>query len=465
MLLLNSWLPSRRNAPPPAQAGGTAPARRRMPWGALLVLGAVLSAWLYVVLLYEYRTLGPGPYYSDLYPRWLGTYEALWNGADPYSPEVEAKIQQGMFGRPLAPGDAIRDQQAFAYPLYTVFVLAPLTLVPFGTLLPVLGVATLALLAGALWGWFGALAWWPGRPVVAGLVLLGLSQPAAIQNVVLHQPTVLVLAFLVGAGVGLVRGHYALAGCLLALATIKPQVSLAIMLWLSLWALADWRRRGGLLLGLGGMMAALLIGAWLLLPGWPAGWLGHLQRYQGYATERPILAAWLPAPLVLLAQVALGGALALFAWRSRHAPPGSLAFNLGLALPGLYSILLLPVWTAYNQILLFPAALLVLQQRPALLARGRAGRLVYALTTSVLIWPYVASAIWVLLWVAGGLLESFTLREMAARFLDAPWVVSLMVPVILVLPLSLLAWPILRRGLAPPAGGAGPAPVPAGEEK
>src|SRR5689334_25440194 len=71
--------------------------------------------------------------FSDLYPRWLGTRELLLHHRDPYSPEITREIQTGYYGRPLdptRPSDP-KDQQAFAYPVYVAFVLAPSVFLPF----------------------------------------------------------------------------------------------------------------------------------------------------------------------------------------------------------------------------------------------------------------------------------------------------------------------------------------------
>src|SRR6476469_7246384 len=56
---------------------------------------------------------------SDLYPRWLGTRELLLNGRDPYSAELTAEFQKGVWGRaidPRNPNDP-HDETRFAYPL------------------------------------------------------------------------------------------------------------------------------------------------------------------------------------------------------------------------------------------------------------------------------------------------------------------------------------------------------------
>ncbi len=70
---------------------------------------------------------------SDLYPRWLGSRELLLHRRDPYSAEITREIQVGYYGRaldPARPNDP-GDQEAFAYPVYVVFLLAPSIGLPF----------------------------------------------------------------------------------------------------------------------------------------------------------------------------------------------------------------------------------------------------------------------------------------------------------------------------------------------
>src|SRR5436190_4140397 len=110
---------------------------------AAWLLCAVLSAagmWLYVSRVLvphqkaEAAVLGnPRGNLSDLYPRWLGSRELLLRGRDPYSSEVTREIQIGYYGRaldPALPNDP-HDQEAFAYPIYVAFLLAPTVKLPF----------------------------------------------------------------------------------------------------------------------------------------------------------------------------------------------------------------------------------------------------------------------------------------------------------------------------------------------
>ena len=70
---------------------------------------------------------------SDLYPRWLGARELLLHRRNPYGDDITHEIQKGYYGRALDPArpDDPRDQQGFAYPIYVVFLLAPLIGLPF----------------------------------------------------------------------------------------------------------------------------------------------------------------------------------------------------------------------------------------------------------------------------------------------------------------------------------------------
>ena len=103
---------------------------------------AAASMWFYVdKVLVGYQVADaaahdrPRGNLSDLYPRWLGARELLLHGRNPYSPEITAEIQKGYYGRVLDASrpDEPRDQQGFAYPVYAIFLLAPVLGLSFHT--------------------------------------------------------------------------------------------------------------------------------------------------------------------------------------------------------------------------------------------------------------------------------------------------------------------------------------------
>ena len=421
---------------------------------ALLLLAGVLAvgAWAYTSAVIM-PTVGAaalavgqtaGPYQSDLYETWLGSHELLWNGRDPYSDGVTADIQRGYFGHALTPDDPIKDQQRFVYPLYIVFILAPTTILPFAWIKAVFPIIALLLLAVMINAWLLALGWNPSRLQRALITVLGVSAPAAIHATLLQQPAILVVTLMALAAACLSRGRYAGAGVLLALVTIKPQLSLIFVLWLLGWAVADWQRRQGVIWGFGVTLAALLAGAFALLPGWVGEWLAAVRAYPEYAANQSIL-FWLPAPVLPVVLAAIGLGLAAFAWRTRASTPGSLPFGLMLALPGVYSILLFPSWATHSQLVLVPAALLALYGADRLRRLGAGGRVITTLTLDFLLWPWLVATPLLLLWWGGGLLGGADGAATMAKGWPLFWVINLLTPVMLLFPMGALVWATVRR--------------------
>ncbi len=103
---------------------------RPHPFRALLILLAGLVALAVPVQLHFVAHLDSDTF-SDLYSPWFGSRAALHH-SDPYSPAITAQIQHDMYGHPLAPDDP-HDPEAFVYPPWIVFLLAPFTLLPWPT--------------------------------------------------------------------------------------------------------------------------------------------------------------------------------------------------------------------------------------------------------------------------------------------------------------------------------------------
>ena len=108
---------------------------------------------------------------SDLYPRWLGARELLLHGRNPYSDDITIEIEKGYYGRALDPAraDDPKDRQGFAYPVYVVFVLAPLVGLPFHEVQIFFHWLLLVVTAASVWLWLKALRWrLPPLATVAG---------------------------------------------------------------------------------------------------------------------------------------------------------------------------------------------------------------------------------------------------------------------------------------------------------
>jgi hypothetical protein len=99
----------------------------------------------------------------------------------------------------------------------------------------------------------------------ADRLFLLLGSFGAAQGIKLLQLTLLVAAIL-AAAVAITTRWLTLAGVLLAVSTIKPQLSVVLGAWFLLWAVSDWCKRWPLLVSFAVTISALLLGS-ALVPG------------------------------------------------------------------------------------------------------------------------------------------------------------------------------------------------------
>jgi hypothetical protein len=333
---------------------------------------------------------------SDLYPRWLGARELLLDHRNPYGDDVTAEIQQGYYGRaldPARPGDP-RDQQGFAYPVYVVFLLAPFIGFSFHSIQIVFYWLLVGLTAASVWLWLRALRWrLPALPTVICVVLL-LGSFSAAQGIKLEQLSLLVAALLAGSAACVAGGFFFWGGALLALATIKPQLAWPLMAWFVVWAVSDWRRRRRFVFGFGLVSALLFCGAQIVLPGWLRMFAGALQQYHRYTQNQSVLDQLVPWAfsgriLSVVAVLACG----FFLWKLRREPVDSAEFGRAAALVMALTVLVVPMYAPYNQVLLLPAILALVRDRTHLVSRSRGMRFGYLAGTLALAWQWIASLI------------------------------------------------------------------------
>lgn len=381
----------------------------------LEVLFAVLCAgsmWFYVqrvLIAYEKADSAahqrPRGNLSDLYPRWLGARELLLHYRNPYGSAITTEIQKGYYGRELDPArpDDPKDRQGFAYPLYVVFLLAPLIGFPFHGVQIFFHWLLVGLTAASVWLWLRVLRWELPLMAVAVCVALTLGSFPAVQGIKLQQLSLLGAALLAASVASVASGFLFFAGVLLALATIKPQLAWPLVAWLLLWAVSDWRARRKLVLGFGLVMALLLGGAEIILPGWWRMFAEAIGQYHKYTQNQSVIE-------VMLNQVlgsATGGSmsrvgaqiLALIAtlacapplWQLRREPPDTSAFAAATALVLALTVLVIPMYAPYNQVLLLPVILLLAREQAGFVSRSRARRLAYGVGALLLGWQWAAS--------------------------------------------------------------------------
>ena len=370
-----------------------------------LVLAAMLCAagvWLYAQrVLVQHQIVDalahdkPRGNLSDLYPRWLGARELLLHGRDPYSPAVTREIQTGYYGRPLdsaRPADP-KDQQGFAYPVYVVFYLAPTVGLPFAAVQRGFFWVLLGLTVATVPLWLRVLRW-PLPPwTQVSVVALTVGSLAVMQGLKLQQMTLFVVALVAIAMALLVADCAIAAGILLAIATIKPQLVGLLLLWLAIWTVGDWRRRyrwaASFLLTIGVLAAA----SECYLPHWISRFLQAVREYRSYTDAVSVLDKLVPAPWGMLLRILASAATLHVSWKNRRFAEETHAFAATASLVLAVTVIVIPTYALYNQVMLLPAVLLLARERQAIWDRSFAARGLLILVAVLLFWPWLASAV------------------------------------------------------------------------
>jgi hypothetical protein len=365
-----------------------------------LAVVASASTWFYVDQILRAQQIAdaaahhrPRGNLSDLYPRWLGARELLRRGRNPYSAEITLEIQQGYYGRALDPTrpDDPKDQQGFAYPAYVVFLLAPTIDLPFDGVQIGFRWLLLGLAAATVLLWLYVLRWKPSRGTSLIFIVLMLGWLPMVQGIKLQQFSLLVAGLLAACGACLTGGWLFLAGGLLALATIKPQLTWPLVLWLLLWAGSEWRSRRKFVFGFGLVMLLLLGGAQLLLPGWLRMFADAIGQYHRYTQNQSVLVWMFGSILGRILEAASVVVCAAWVWRARSESATSAAFGRALGLVLALTVVVVPMFAPYNQVLLVPAILALLQNENSgepVLPAVRLARVVGGL---LLVWPWIAT--------------------------------------------------------------------------
>jgi hypothetical protein len=381
---------------------GQLPSNRRTHQVLALLVAflAAASVWFYANKILKAEQIAdaavhnrPRGNLSDLYPRWLGARELLRHGRNPYSSEITREIQQGYYGRPIDPTrpDDPKDQQGFAYPVYVVFLLAPTVDMSFDSLQAAFRWLLVALATGSVLLWLRVLRWKPSLATILILIVLALGWLPMVQGIKLQQLSLLVAGLLAACGACLAGGWLLVAGGLLALATIKPQLTWPLVSWLLLWAASDWRARRKFIFGFGLVMLLLLGGAHLVLPGWLTMFLRAIRQYQQYTQNHSVLVWLFGSVLGRIMEVISVIACAICVWRIRRDPPGSPTFGPAFALVLALTVLIVPMSSPYNQVLLIPAILALLRSEASTLPILPAVRRARAVGGALLVWSWVAT--------------------------------------------------------------------------
>jgi hypothetical protein len=211
-----------------------------------------------------------------------------------------------------------------------------------------------------------------------------------MQGVKLQQMTLLVTA-LVAVVVALLASDYPVpAGIALALATIKPQLVWLLLLWLMIWTVADLRRRYRWGVSFLLSMAVLWAGSEWFLPHWLPRFLRAIYEYRSFTGEKSVMDNLIkPSWSRILEVLAITFAI-IAAWKARREPAGTNAFALILCTVLAVTVLVVPTYGPYNQVLLIPALLTLIKERQTLWRRSVGSRVLFGTTIGLVVWQWIA---------------------------------------------------------------------------
>ncbi|HKH99718.1 MAG TPA: glycosyltransferase 87 family protein [Candidatus Sulfotelmatobacter sp.] len=415
----------------------------------LAVLLAVGTSYYYFALLIPRahwqsavnQMAGGYAYGGDFYPIWLTGRALLAHRSDPYTRETTRQIQIGLFGRPMdphRPSDPPAEFRAFAYPLYTDLLAAPLLPLSFNGVRIALTIVLPVLTATSLVAWLRAFRLQVAPTTLAVVIILTLVSYPVLEGLYAQQAGLLAGAALALAVYAMARGRLFLAGMLLAAASVKPQMVWLLALWLLLWALSDWKRRKRFAISFLLSMALLCLVSQFVLPGWFSGWWRSLVGYSRY-TLPPLTQLVLGRFLGILLGVAMLALAVAICWRTRHRLAASAAFSLAVSFVLAVTVILMPTGGAvYDQVVLLPAIFWLGSRRGEILSASRPIRVLALAALVTISWQwFMACAV-----ALGSLVSPLWARSPAVVVFPARMAAPL--PFVLLALLSFFAGRMLR---------------------
>ena len=159
------------------------------------------------------------------------------------------------------------------------------------------------------------------------------------------------------------------------------------------WTLADWRRRYRLAASFLFTMAILCAASEWYLPHWIPRFLQALREYRSYTDAVSVLDKLVPAPWGMLLRILAAAATLHVGWKNRRLAEDTHAFAATASLVLAVTVIVIPSYALYNQVMLLPAVLLLVRERQSIWDRSFAARGLLILVAVLLFWPWLASAV------------------------------------------------------------------------
>lgn len=317
----------------------------------ILIIGGL------VFVNYQYSKNNPGG--NDFLVHYIGARSLIYDNLSPYSDAVAEKIQIAAYGHPA---QGIEHELRVAYPLYSVFLFAPFSLVNDYVIARALWMTILEIaLIVITFQSFQIFDWKPDLKIQAGILLFSLIWYHAVRGIINGNAIILITLLITSAFNAIKKYRDSLAGFLLAISTIKPHLVILLLPFVVIWAI--YQRRWKLILWFSGSFACLIFLGWIIIPDWIVQNLWEVIKYPEYnpaGTLASAIAEWLPVienQLKWGIAAILGLILVFEGWRARTKDLKHFLWTSSL-------VILISQWIGIqtdpgNFVLLFPVIILI----------------------------------------------------------------------------------------------------------
>jgi len=257
----------------------------------IIVLAILIIVSLLTFANFRFSKENPGG--NDFLVHWMGTRMLLLEGESPYSDKTASNIQMFAYGHE-AQGD--EHELRVAYPLYSIIAFFPFSLISNYDLARALWMTMLEI--GLLILSYLSLKitdWKPGKATLIIYFLFSVFWYHAMRPLINGNIVILIALAIAGILISIRKKEDELAGVLLAVTTIKPQVTIVFIFFIILWSFRN--RRYKLVGWFVATIFLLSVSAALLVPDWILQNIREVVRYPGYnppGTPGSALMALLP---------------------------------------------------------------------------------------------------------------------------------------------------------------------------
>ncbi len=299
---------------------------------------------------------------NDFLVHYVGTRSFIYEGLSPYSDEVATRIQVAAYGHPA---QGIEHELRVAYPLYSIILFAPFSLIGDYQISRAVWMTVLELaLVAMTFVSFEVVEWKPPLWMQGSLLLFSVIWYHAVRGVINGNAVILLALALASILLLIKKDRDKIAGVLLAVTTIKPHLVVLAIPLIIIWSI--YHKRWQLIIWFSGTLVGLIVIGLIMIPDWITQNLWEILKYPAYnpaGTLAAVLGEWMPGISTQLKWsigIILGLVLLYEVWLARKGNFQYLFWTVMLSLT-------INQWIGIqsdpgNFILLFPVLILILSE-------------------------------------------------------------------------------------------------------